>query len=97
MKKGAKMNKPELITAIAEKTGMKKKDVEGMLDAFMEVVKGALKKGEKVALIGFGTWGTRERKARNGVNPKTKKAIKIPAKMTVFFKVGKELKDAVSK
>lgn len=97
MKKGAKMNKPELITAIAEKTGMKKKDVEGMLNAFVEVVKGALKKGEKVALIGFGTWGTRERKARNGVNPKTKKAIKIPAKMTVFFKVGKELKDAVSK
>lgn len=91
------MNKPELITAIAEKTGMKKKDVEAMLDAFVEVVKETLKKGDKVALIGFGTWGTRERAKRNGVNPRTGKKISIPAKVVPFFKVGKELKDAVAK
>lgn len=91
------MNKPELIGAIAEKTGMKKKDVEAMLDAFIEVVKEALKKGDKVALIGFGTWATRERAKRNGVNPRTGKKISIPAKVVPYFKVGKELKDAVSK
>ncbi|MFU2158254.1 MULTISPECIES: HU family DNA-binding protein [Caldisericum] len=91
------MNKPELITAIAEKTGMKKKDVEAMLDAFIDVVKETLKKGDKVALIGFGTWATRERAKRNGVNPRTGKKISIPAKVVPYFKVGKELKDAVSK
>lgn len=91
------MNKPELITAVAEKTGMKKKDVEAMLDAFVEVVKETLKKGDRVALIGFGTWATRERAKRNGVNPRTGKKISIPAKVVPFFKVGKELKDAVLK
>ncbi|MCI4463828.1 MAG: HU family DNA-binding protein [Caldisericum sp.] len=91
------MNKPELVTAVAEKTGMKKKDVEAMLDAFIEVVKETLKKGDKVALIGFGTWATRERAKRNGVNPRTGKKISIPAKVVPYFKVGKELKDAVSK
>jgi len=91
------MNKPELIAAVAEKTGMKKKDVEAMLDAFVEVVKETLKKGDKVALIGFGTWATRERAKRNGVNPRTGKKISIPAKVVPYFKVGKELKDAVSK
>ncbi|BAL80329.1 HU family DNA-binding protein [Caldisericum exile] len=91
------MNKPELITAVAEKTGMKKKDVEAMLDAFIDVVKETLKKGDKVALIGFGTWATRERAKRNGVNPRTGKKISIPAKVVPYFKVGKELKDAVSK
>jgi|UniRef100_A0A7C4YE47 DNA-binding protein HU-beta len=91
------MNKPELVTAVAEKTGMKKKDVEAMLDAFVEVVKETLKKGDRVALIGFGTWATRERAKRNGVNPRTGKKISIPAKVVPFFKVGKELKDAVLK
>jgi DNA-binding protein HU-beta len=91
------MNKPELVSAIAEKTGMKKKDVEAMLDAFVDVVKTTLKKGDKVALIGFGTWATRERAKRNGVNPRTGKKISIPAKVVPYFKVGKELKDAVSK
>ena len=91
------MNKPELVSAIAEKTGMKKKDVEAMLDAFVDVVKTSLKKGDKVALIGFGTWATRERAKRNGVNPRTGKKISIPAKVVPYFKVGKELKDAVSK
>lgn len=89
------MNKPELIAAIAEKTGMKKKDAEAMVDAFVATVKEGLKKGEKVALIGFGTFATRERKKRNGVNPRTGKKISIPAKTVPYFKVGKELKDAV--
>lgn len=91
------MNKPELVSAIAEKTGMKKKDAEAMVDAFVEVVKEALKKGDKVALIGFGTWGVRERAKRNGVNPRTGKKISIPAKTVPYFKVGKDLKEAVQK
>lgn len=88
------MNKPEIVAAIAEKTGMKKKDAEAMIDAFVDTVKEALKKGDKVALIGFGTWGTRERAKRNGVNPRTGKKISIPAKTVPYFKVGKELKEA---
>jgi|UniRef100_A0A7C5URQ1 DNA-binding protein HU-beta len=91
------MNKIELIASIAEKTGMKKRDIDVVLNGFIDVVKETLKKGDKVALIGFGTWGTRERKARNGVNPKTKAKITIPAKVTPYFKVGKELKEAVLK
>ena len=89
------MNKPELISSIAEKTGIKKKDAEAVLDAFTASVKEALKKGEKVALIGFGTFGTRERKKREGVNPRTGKKISIPAKIVPYFKIGKELKEAV--
>ena len=89
------MNKPELISSIAEKTMMKKKDAEAALDAFTTSVKEALKKGEKVALIGFGTFATRERAKRNGVNPRTGKKITIPAKTVPYFKVGKELKEAV--
>jgi DNA-binding protein HU-beta len=89
------VNKPELVSSIAEKTGMKKKDAEAMLDAFVASVKGALKKGEKVALIGFGTFATRERAKRNGVNPRTGKKITIPAKTVPYFKVGKELKESV--
>jgi DNA-binding protein HU-beta len=88
------MNKPELVAAIAEKTGMKKKDAEAMIDAFVDTVKEALKKGDKVALIGFGTFATRERAKRNGVNPRTGKKISIPAKTVPYFKVGKELKEA---
>jgi len=89
------VNKPELISSIAEKTMMKKKDAEAALDAFTTSVKEALKKGEKVALIGFGTFATRERAKRNGVNPRTGKKITIPAKTVPYFKVGKELKEAV--
>jgi DNA-binding protein HU-beta len=89
------MNKPELISSIAEKSGMKKKESEAMLDAFTASVKEALKKGEEVRLIGFGLFGTRDRKKRNGVNPRTGKKITIPAKTVPYFKVGKELKDAV--
>jgi len=89
------VNKPELISSIAEKTGMKKKEAEAMLDAFTASVKEALKKGEEVRLIGFGLFGTRERKKREGVNPRTGKKISIPAKTVPYFKVGKELKEAV--
>ncbi len=89
------MNKPELVNAIAEKAGLKKKEAEAALSAFIEAVEEALKKGDKVALIGFGTFGTRKRAKRTGVNPKTGKKIKIPAKTVPFFKPGKKLKEAV--
>ena len=89
------MNKPEFISSIAEKSGMKKKESEAMLDAFVASVKEALKKGDEVRLIGFGLFGTRDRKKRNGVNLRTGKKITIPAKTVPYFKVGKELKDAV--
>ncbi len=91
------MNKPELINAIVKKTGLKKKSAAMMLDSFAEVVTTTLKKGDKVALIGFGTFGARKRSARNGVNPRTRKKIKIAAKTVPFFKPGKKLKDAVAK
>jgi len=89
------MNKPELVNAIAEKAGLKKKEAEAALNAFVETVEEALKKGDKVALIGFGTFGTRKRAKRTGVNPKTGKKIKIPAKTVPFFKAGKKLKESV--
>jgi len=89
------MNKMELIASIAEKTGMKKRDIEIVLNGFVEVVKETLKKGDKVSLIGFGTFGIREKKARTGVNPRTKEKITIPAKKSPYFKPGKELKEEV--
>jgi DNA-binding protein HU-beta len=89
------MTKPELISAIAEKTGMKKKDAETAVNGLIEVVKETLKKGDKIALIGFGTWAVRERAKRTGVNPKTGKKMTIPAKKVPYFKPGKELKQAV--
>jgi DNA-binding protein HU-beta len=69
------MKKAELVAAIVEKTGAKKKDVEAFVKAFVETVEEALAKGEKVSLIGFGTFGVRERAARKGVNPKTGKPL----------------------
>jgi DNA-binding protein HU-beta len=89
------MNKPELIASIAEKTGMKKKDSEAMVNAFVGTVKEALRKGEKVTFIGFGTFATRERARRGGVNPRTGKKVSIPAKTVPYFKVGKELKESI--
>jgi DNA-binding protein HU-beta len=89
------MNKSELIKAVSKKTGMNKKATRSTVNAFIESVKEALKKGDKVALIGFGSWATRERAKRNGVNPRTGKKINIPAKTVPYFKAGKELKDAV--
>ena len=90
------MNKIELITAIAEKSGMTKKDAEKALSAVVETLTEALAKGEKVTLVGFGSFETKTREARIGRNPKTKEAITIPATRVPVFKAGKALKDAVA-
>ena len=90
------MNKTELITAIAESADISKKDSEKALKAFVDVVTEELKKGEKVQLVGFGTFEVRERKERKGQNPQTKKPITIPATKVPAFKAGKNLKDVVA-
>ena len=91
------MNKSKLVAAIAEKTDMTKKDAEKALVAFEEIVTEALKDGEKIQLVGFGTFEVAERAARVGINPQTKKSIKIKASKAPKFKAGKALKDAVNK
>ena len=91
------MNKSELIAAIAAKTGETKKDAEATLNAFVDVVTNALVKGDKVQLVGFGTFEVRKRAARKGRNPQTKEEIKIPASKAPVFKAGKALKDLVNK
>lgn len=91
------MNKSELITSMAEKTGLTKKDAEAALKAFVESVEETLEKKEKVQLIGFGTFETRERAERIGRNPRTKEEIVIPASVAPVFKAGKEFKDRVNK
>lgn len=85
------MNKQELINAIAAESGLSKADSTKALNGFMAAVTKALKNGEKVSLIGFGTFGTHQRAARTGINPATKKNIEIPAKKVVKFKAGSEL------
>ena len=90
------MNKTELIAAIAEKTELTKKDSEKALKAFIDVVAEQLKKGEKVQIIGFGTFEVSERAARTGINPKTNEKIKIAASKTPKFKAGKALKDSLN-
>ncbi len=90
------MNKSEFVAVIAEKAGISKKDAESFVNAFAENVTGALKKGDKVQLIGFGTFETRTRAAREGINPQTKKKITIAASKVPAFKAGKALKDAVN-
>lgn len=89
------MNKTELIAAIADQAGLSKKDAEGALNAFVDVVGKALKKGEKVQLVGFGTFEVSKRAARTGRNPQTGETIKIKASKTPKFKAGKALKDLV--
>lgn len=91
------MNKAELIASMAEKSGLTKKDAELALKAFIESVQGALENNEKVQLVGFGTFETRERAAREGRNPKTKETIQIPASTVPVFKAGKEFKEKVNK
>ena len=91
------MNKAELVAAIATKAEVSKKDAEKMLSAFTATVTDELKKGEKISLIGFGTFETRKRAAREGKNPQTGAAIKIAASTVPAFKAGKALKDAVAK
>ena len=90
------MNKSELVSAIAEKAAITKKDSEKYLQAFVDVVSEELAKGGKVQLVGFGTFDVAERKAREGRNPQTGKPITIPASKAPRFKVGKALKDAVN-
>ena len=90
------MNKSELIAAIAAKTGETKKNAEASLNAFVEVVTDALVEGDKVQLVGFGSFEVRKRAARKGRNPQTKEEIKIPASKAPVFKAGKALKDLVN-
>ena len=92
------MNKTELIAAMAEKTGSTKKDAEAALNAMLASISEALVAGDKVQLIGFGTFETRERKARQGRNPrKPGETIEIAASKAPVFKAGKALKDSVNK
>ena len=91
------MNKTELIAAMAEKSGLTKKDAEKALKAFEDSVKAELVKGGKVQLVGFGSFDVAKRAAREGRNPQTGAAMKIPASKAPRFKVGKVLKDAVNK
>jgi len=85
------MNKTELINAIAKDSGLSKVSSKKALNAFLTTVSKALKKGEKITLIGHGTYQVVERSARTGINPQTKKSIKIPARKAVRFKPGKNL------
>ena len=90
------MNKKELVAAIADKSGVKKTEAEKVLEAFTEVVADALKEGDKVALVGFGTFEVAERAAREGRNPRSGETMTIPASKNPKFKPGKALKDALN-
>lgn len=90
------MNKTELVAAIAEKTNQSKKDTEKTLKAFVDVVTEELQKGEKIQLVGFGTFEVIERAAREGRNPLTGEKMQISASKAPKFKAGKALKDAVN-
>ena len=90
------MNKAELVSALAAKAGLTKKDADKALAAFVEVVTDALKAGEKVQIVGFGTFDVKDRPARTARNPRTGEEIKIDASKTASFKVGKALKDSVN-
>lgn len=89
------MNKTELVAAVAKKADLSKKDAEAAVNATIDAIKAALKKGDKVQLIGFGTFEVRKRAARTGRNPQTGKEIKIKASKVPAFKAGAALKDAV--
>ena len=91
------MNKTELITSMAEKSQLTKKDAELALKAFIDSVEEALVNGEKVQLVGFGTFETRVRAEREGRNPRTKETIKIQASTVPVFKAGKDFKEKVNK
>jgi len=92
---GKTVNKSELVSVVAEKAGMTKKDTEKVVVAVFDGITEALSKGEKIQIIGFGTFDVRERKEREGRNPATGMAIKIPAVKAPVFKAGKALKDTV--
>ncbi|MBQ6285199.1 MAG: HU family DNA-binding protein [Bacilli bacterium] len=90
------MSKTELVEFVAAKAGLTKADALRALDAVLEGVTTGLKKEKKVALVGFGTFSAKKRAAREGINPLTKKSIKIPAKVVASFKAGSKLKDALN-
>ncbi|MBQ1890697.1 HU family DNA-binding protein [Selenomonas caprae] len=90
------MNKTELVASVAEKTGLTKKDAEKAVNALFDSVQDALTAGDKVQMIGFGTFEVKERAARKGRNPRTGQDIEIPASKNPVFKAGKALKDAVN-
>lgn len=90
------MNKNELVASIADKTSLKKSEVEKVLKAFTETVTEELKNGEKIQLVGFGTFEVAERGEREGRNPRTGETMKIAASKAPKFKAGKALKDAVN-
>lgn len=89
------MNKTNFVGAVAEKTGLSKVDAKKSVDAFIQTVKDTVEKGEKVSLLGFGSFSVVEKSARKGVNPKTKKTINIPARKVVRFKPGAGLTEVV--
>ena len=91
------MNKTDLVNAMASKSGLNKKNSEAALNSFIASVEDALKTGDKVVLVGFGTFEVRQRAARKGRNPQTRKEIDIPASKAPVFKAGKGLKDQVNK
>ncbi|AEF93007.1 histone family protein DNA-binding protein [Desulfotomaculum nigrificans CO-1-SRB] len=90
------MNKAELISAVAEKTELTKKDAEKAVSAVLDSIQEAMAKGDKIQLVGFGTFESKARKAREGRNPQTGETIQIPATRVPVFKPGKALKDAVA-
>ena len=90
------MNKTELVAGVAEKAGLTKKDAEKAVGAIFESIQQALVEGDKVQMIGFGTFEVKERSARTGRNPRTNETIQIPASKNPVFKAGKALKDAVN-
>ena len=89
------MNKTELIDAVAKKAELSKKDAEKAINAVMDAVKDALAEGDKVQLVGFGTFEVKERAARTGINPRTKQKIEIAAAKAPVFKAGQGFKDAI--
>ena len=91
------MTKAELVTEVAAKSGLSKKDAEKAISGVIDTITETLAKGESIQLVGFGTFEVRERAARTGVNPRTKKKIEIAATKAPAFKAGRALKDAVAK
>lgn len=89
------MNKAQLIDAMAEKAGLSKADSKKALDAFIESVSDTLKTGDRIGLVGFGSFSVTERGERTGINPRTKESIVIPAKKVVKFKAGAELAEVI--
>ena len=91
------MNKADLINALAERNGITKKEADKAVSSVLEIIEEALKNGDKVQIMGFGSFEVKERAAKEGINPRTKEKMPIPASKLPAFKAGKALKDAVSK